>query len=248
MNVNKKCSCRNRLFTLWSRHEYSSSNPFNEVLGSFIDRRTSVDSIGLIDVWYLSQYLSKLFEILENQTKIQALEDETYLMEVNMLKKIAEKAQKMEKKMKDGLHIQLRNVLKLPDIVVGKILDKLLEQAISCKDLEIVKFEEIKDIEYRRNILKAHVYFSRNVREFCDSLGKKRCCPNIPNMVRDIIETLNSLIENKDLLRPIFTSKNIEQHDDEWKTYFGIEGDSGEDLFIVLEDEDAFGEMFVAKF
>ena len=41
-------------------------------------------------------------------------------MEVDMLKEIAKKTQKMEKKMKDGLHIHLRNALKVPDIVVIK--------------------------------------------------------------------------------------------------------------------------------
>ena len=130
--------------------------------------------------------------------------------------------------------------MKLPDIPVSKVLDELLDQAISCSDLEIVDFEEIKDNDLRRNLLKAHVYFSRNVRIFCDLLEKNCCRPTIPNTVRDIVATLNSLIEHKDLLEPIFKFKNIDQHDDdEWMTYFGIEGDSPDDLSGL---EDAFGE------
>lgn len=63
---NENCYCKDDLFTQWSRHESSSHNLFNEVLSSLVYRRTSMDTIGHMDVWYISQYLTKLFKIIEN--------------------------------------------------------------------------------------------------------------------------------------------------------------------------------------
>ena len=63
--------------------------------------------------------------------------------------------------MKDYLHLQLKNVLTLPDTAVTKILEMLLDQSKSNHDLIII--EENFDEDYRRILLSAHNYFAKLV-------------------------------------------------------------------------------------
>merc|ERR1712126_710595 len=192
-------------------------DPFEKVLNRFISERTSIDTIGHIDVLYTSHCVAELVKVIEDETSRQLEAMEPYLVEFNILREIAEKAKNMEKKMKSGLHMQLKNILNLPDIAVSKVLDQLLDESFSGNIWEIVKFEETKHPSYRGILLKAHQYFSTFGQHFSVPCFKPvvlgdhvSCCylylPDMPSRVKRTVRIL----------------KDINSNDGDWQGYFGF--------------------------
>ena len=137
-------------------HLNCSCRPFHEVLDRYAPTWKSIDNICHIDVFNISHHFTNLVEVIEAESKDQLQDNELQWIGLNILKEFAEKADKLAQKMKHCLEEQLKNVLKLPNTVVIKILEFLLDNSISSYEWDVIKFGEINDQRYRRILSNAH--------------------------------------------------------------------------------------------
>ena len=211
-------------------HLSCSCRLFHEVLDSYAPSSKSVDNISHIDVFNISHHFTNLVEVIEVEYELQWIG-------LNIIKEFAEKADKMAQKMKHCLEEQLKNVLKLPNTVVIKILEFLLDYSISSYEWDVIKFEENNDQGYRRILSNAHDYFLGIVQIIRLRIEDYSCDDNldIPDLANEVVSLVNHMEE---------------EDKEDWQNYFGIklqvktsrkEFDFWEDID---ELEDALGGMF----
>ena len=156
---------------------------------------------------------------------------------MNILKEFAEKADKLAQKMKHCLEEQLKNVLKLPDTVVIKILEFLLDNSISSNEWDVIKFEENNDQGYRRILSNAYDCFLGITQIIRLKIEDYSCDDNL-----DISDLANEVVR--------LVNYYMEEDKEDWQNYFGIKSKvkTSRKEFDFWEDidelEDAFGGMF----
>lgn len=223
-------------------HVNCPCRPLHEVLDSYAPKMKSIDNICHIDVFNVSHHFTKLVEVIEAESKDQLHDEELGLIGLCILKELAEKAEKLEQKMKYCLEEQLKNVLKLPNTAVMKILEFLLDYSIYSNDWEVIKFEENNHEGYRRILANAHDYFVRIVEIVRLKIVEYSCAYHmlmldVPDLVSEVVSLVNYMEEDKV----------------DWQTYFGIRSGvkTSREEFDFWEDicdlGDAFEEMFVEE-
>ena len=224
-------------------HLSCSCRPFHEVLDSYAPTSKSVDNISHIDVFNISHHFTKLVEVIEAEAKDQMQDHfndkQLQWIGLNILMELAEKAENLTKKMKQCLEEQLKNVLKLPNTVVIKILEFLLAYSISSNEWDVIKFEENNDQGYRRILANAYDYFLGFVQIIRFKIEEYSCVSGDDNVdIPDLVGEVASLVNY------------VEKDKDDWQTYFGIESEvkTSKEEFDFWEDigelGDAFGGMF----
>merc|ERR1719450_27714 len=211
-----------------------SCNPFKELLNGYVAKTKSTKDVRHIDVLYMSHHFTKLVEGVEDKTKNHLRGHEFDMLDFNILKEMVEKAEKIKQKMRDCLHLQLENVLRLPDIAVSQVLDLLLDQSKSDNNWEAVNFEENFDHDYRKILSDVHDYFARTVQIIIDELSDPCCVFCIADHISEIVYVVECMEEDP--------------KDDRWQTYFGIKAVEDFDFWEdISEMEDAFGGLFVEE-
>ena len=175
----------------------------------------SLDNICHFDVYWNVKQVINFWEVIV--TEVKYFQEKEISKTINMMKKI-------EGKVKITLQMNLKNLLKLPDIVVTKIMDFLLNQSVSDYDVEVVKFEEWNENDrVRRILLKVYDYFFKVVDHVRKKLVEHRCKCGLPILLFHIMQWL-----------PIQLDEMVEEDGNDWIEYFGIDQETIEDIW---EDE-----------
>merc|ERR1719282_2006982 len=189
----------------------------------------SLDNICQFDVYYIVKQVINFWEVIVTEAKYE--DEEDIEMDTNMknwqkkLKKEFSKTinmvKKIEGKVKIILQMNLKILLKLPDIVMTKIMDFLLVQSVSDHDVELVKFDEWDENDrVRRILIKVYDYFFKVVDHIRKKLVEHRCKCGLPILLFHIMQWL-----------PIQLDEMVEEDGNDWKEYFGIEQETVEDIW-----------------
>ena len=153
------------------------------------------------------------------------------------ISKIISVGKKIERKVMITLQMNLKKLLKLPDVIEIKILDFLLDQSVSDNDQEVVKFEERdENVKVRILLLKVYDYFCKVSNCIRKRLGVNRCkC-----YINDVIKVFIILVVEK-----IPIGEMEEEDGSQLKEYFEIEKEVVEDIWEDDELANSFRELFV---
>ena len=193
----------------------------------------SLDNIRQFDVyWIVTQVINALEVLVTEAEDFQAIKMKKWQKSLKDISKIINVGKKIIEKVKIALQMNLKKLLKLPDIAVVKILDFLLDEFVLDKyALEVVNFEEPDDNDkVRRILLKVYDYFCKVVHSIRQKLEDNRM--NCKTFLRVAMEAIQ-------------LGELEEEDGNDWKEYFEIEEETVEDIWEDEELAHSFRELFV---
>ena len=188
-------------------HSYNCPcDVYKEVSSRYVPKTRSIENIRHKDVLFVTHQFFKLVEVIYEQERDPFSEGLRSVV-LDLLKDIAKHAGKMENKMKDCLHFQLKNVLKLPDTAVKNVLVSLLDQSTCNSDWDMVNFEENIDPDFRRMLLNAYNDLAKIVQHIGRDL--EDCCDEGLDVIQLTLDVGRMWVRSTD-------------DKDEWQIYFGM--------------------------
>ena len=206
----------------------------------------SLDNICQFDIYWIMKQVINILELVVIEAKNFQEEDIKTYTDIHMntwqklledISKIISVGKKIERKVMITLQMNLKKLLKLPDVIEIKILDFLLDQSVSDNDQEVVKFEERdENVKVRILLLKVYDYFCKVSNCIRKRLGVNRCkC-----YINDVIMVFIILEVEK-----IPIGEMEEEDGSQLKEYFEIEKEVVEDIWEDDELANSFRELFV---